>query len=277
MPLVRTPMIAPTEDVRERARRCRRRRRPDLVVEAIVHKPVRIATRLGIFGAVCHAIAPKLTQVLLNTAFNMFPDSRRGAGQEGRRAAAAVSRSRWRSRRSRRGFTGSGRALPALPGPGRSAASVRAIASRSAEQRVVTDADQRDVVGAGEPRRASAARPSSRATTRATRSAAARRIGARCSSASHGIAGPQLRERRAVTAATRARCRGSGVPIVISARTLAAAVACADTRARRARPCCARRRRPARAPVAARIASIFAASWSANVSIDASGGPYDSA
>ena len=30
-----------------------------LVVEAIVYRPVRIATRLGIFAAVAHAIAPK--------------------------------------------------------------------------------------------------------------------------------------------------------------------------------------------------------------------------
>jgi hypothetical protein len=55
----------------------------DLVVEAIVHKPVRIATRLGIFGAVSHAAAPRLTQILLNTAFNMFPDSAAAQGKKG--------------------------------------------------------------------------------------------------------------------------------------------------------------------------------------------------
>jgi hypothetical protein len=43
---------------------------------------VRIATRLGVFGAVCHAVAPKLTQVLLNSAFNMFPDSAAAKGQK---------------------------------------------------------------------------------------------------------------------------------------------------------------------------------------------------
>ena len=51
----------------------------DLVVEAIIHKPVRIATRLGIFGEILHAVAPKATQIILNTAFRMFPDS--GAAQ----------------------------------------------------------------------------------------------------------------------------------------------------------------------------------------------------
>jgi hypothetical protein len=54
----------------------------DLVIEAIVYKPVRIGTRLGVFGAVCHAVAPKLTQILLNTAFNMFPDSPAASGKK---------------------------------------------------------------------------------------------------------------------------------------------------------------------------------------------------
>jgi aspartyl/glutamyl-tRNA(Asn/Gln) amidotransferase C subunit len=53
-----------------------------LVVDAIVRRPVRIATRLGVFGAVCHAVAPRLTQVLLNTAFNMFPDSAAAQGKK---------------------------------------------------------------------------------------------------------------------------------------------------------------------------------------------------
>jgi len=43
---------------------------------------VRIATRLGIFGAVCHAIAPRLTQILLNSAYNMFPDSPAAQGRK---------------------------------------------------------------------------------------------------------------------------------------------------------------------------------------------------
>jgi len=31
----------------------------DLIVQAIVYKPVRIATRLGVFGEVLHALAPR--------------------------------------------------------------------------------------------------------------------------------------------------------------------------------------------------------------------------
>jgi len=52
---------------------------------------VRIATRLGIFGAVCHAAAPKLTQILLNTAFNMFPDSAAAQGKKGGEASTQLT------------------------------------------------------------------------------------------------------------------------------------------------------------------------------------------
>ncbi|HET7097478.1 MAG TPA: SDR family oxidoreductase [Casimicrobiaceae bacterium] len=82
MPLVRTPMIAPTK-IYESVPTLSPEEAADLVVDAIVHRPVRIASRLGIFGAICHAAAPKLTQVLLNTAFNMFPDSSAAMGKKG--------------------------------------------------------------------------------------------------------------------------------------------------------------------------------------------------
>src|SRR5215467_3452476 len=81
MPLVRTPMIAPTK-MYENVPTLSPEEAADLVAEAILYKPVRIATRLGVFGAVCHAIAPKLTQILLNTAYNMFPDSAAAAGKK---------------------------------------------------------------------------------------------------------------------------------------------------------------------------------------------------
>ena len=74
MPLVRTPMIAPTEFYRHIPALT-----PDEaaehIIEAIVQQPVRIATRLGIFGQVLHAIVPHIAQIINNTAFRMFPDS----------------------------------------------------------------------------------------------------------------------------------------------------------------------------------------------------------
>jgi NAD(P)-dependent dehydrogenase (short-subunit alcohol dehydrogenase family) len=86
MPLVRTPMIAPTK-MYENVPTLSPEQAADLVVEAIVYKPVRIATRLGIFGAISHAAAPRLTQIMLNTAFNMFPDSAAAQGKKGEEAA----------------------------------------------------------------------------------------------------------------------------------------------------------------------------------------------
>ncbi len=82
MPLVKTPMIAPTK-LYNHVPTLTPEQAADLVVEAIVYKPVRIATRLGIFGEILHAVAPKATQILLNTAFRMFPDSGAAKGRKG--------------------------------------------------------------------------------------------------------------------------------------------------------------------------------------------------
>jgi NAD(P)-dependent dehydrogenase (short-subunit alcohol dehydrogenase family) len=81
MPLVRTPMIAPTK-LYNSVPTLSPEQAADLVVEAIVYKPVRIATRLGIFGEILHAVAPKVTQIILNTAFRMFPDSSAAQGRK---------------------------------------------------------------------------------------------------------------------------------------------------------------------------------------------------
>ena len=82
MPLVRTPMIAPTK-MYNSVPTLSPEQAADLVVEAIVYKPVRIATRLGIAGAMPHAVSPKLTQIILNAAFRMFPDSGAAQGKKG--------------------------------------------------------------------------------------------------------------------------------------------------------------------------------------------------
>ena len=85
MPLVKTPMIAPTK-LYNHVPTLTPEQAADLVVEAIVYKPVRIATRLGVFGEILHAVAPKATQILLNTAFRMFPDSTAAKGKKGEEA-----------------------------------------------------------------------------------------------------------------------------------------------------------------------------------------------
>ncbi len=88
MPLVKTPMIAPTK-IYENVPTLTPDEAADLVVEAIVYKPVRIATRLGIFGQVLHALAPRVAQIVMNTAFRMFPDSPAAKGaKEGEKPKA---------------------------------------------------------------------------------------------------------------------------------------------------------------------------------------------
>jgi len=88
MPLVRTPMIAPTK-LYQNVPTLSPDEAADLIVRAIVYKPVRIATRLGIFGAVLHALAPRIAQIVMNTTFRMFPDSDAAKGaKEGEKLKA---------------------------------------------------------------------------------------------------------------------------------------------------------------------------------------------
>jgi NAD(P)-dependent dehydrogenase (short-subunit alcohol dehydrogenase family) len=87
MPLVRTPMIAPTK-IYESVPTLSPEDAADLVAQAIVYKPVRIATRLGIFGEVLHALVPRVAQIIMNTTFRMFPDSTAAQGRkDGEKAA----------------------------------------------------------------------------------------------------------------------------------------------------------------------------------------------
>ncbi len=80
MPLVRTAMIAPTKFY-ERVPAITAEEAADLIVEAIIHRPTQIATRLGTFGAVVHAVAPRVAQIIMNTSFRMFPESAASQGQ----------------------------------------------------------------------------------------------------------------------------------------------------------------------------------------------------
>ncbi len=74
MPLVKTPMVAPTK-IYEHVPMLTPDEAADLIVDAIVHRPVRIATRLGVAGQTLHALAPRIAQIIMNTAYRMFPDS----------------------------------------------------------------------------------------------------------------------------------------------------------------------------------------------------------
>jgi NAD(P)-dependent dehydrogenase (short-subunit alcohol dehydrogenase family) len=82
MPLVRTPMIAPTK-IYEQMPVATPEEAADMVAEAIIDRPKRIATKLGIFAEVLHLIAPRITEVVMNTAYRMFPDSAAAKGEQG--------------------------------------------------------------------------------------------------------------------------------------------------------------------------------------------------
>jgi len=83
MPLVRTPMIAPTRmyDVfpaispEEAA---------EMIAGAMISQPKKVATRLGTFGELLYAVAPKASDRILNQAYKLFPDSQaaKGKGEE---------------------------------------------------------------------------------------------------------------------------------------------------------------------------------------------------
>lgn len=79
MPLVKTPMIAPTK-IYDSVPTLSPEEAADMVVNAIIYRPKRIATRLGTFAQVLHAVAPKVGEIVMNTGFNMFPDSSPGVG-----------------------------------------------------------------------------------------------------------------------------------------------------------------------------------------------------
>ncbi|MBA3781659.1 MAG: SDR family oxidoreductase [Nocardioides sp.] len=80
MPLVRTPMIAPTK-IYDKFPTISPAQAADLVIRAMVEKPHEINTALGNTGAIAHTIAPKTTFRLLNMAYHVFPDSAAAKGQ----------------------------------------------------------------------------------------------------------------------------------------------------------------------------------------------------
>jgi NAD(P)-dependent dehydrogenase (short-subunit alcohol dehydrogenase family) len=82
MPLVRTPMIAPTKIYEDMPTIISPEEAADMIADAIIRKPQRIATRLGLMAEIMHLVMPKLSEVVMNSAYRMFPDS---AAAQGRR------------------------------------------------------------------------------------------------------------------------------------------------------------------------------------------------
>ena len=81
MPLVRTPMTAPTK-IYDSMPLLKPEEAADMIIQACIDKPVRVASRLGVFGEVLHAITPRVTQIIMNTTFRMFPESAAAKGDK---------------------------------------------------------------------------------------------------------------------------------------------------------------------------------------------------
>ena len=81
MPLVRTPMIAPTK-IYDYAPAWSPDHAADVVVKAIVHRPKSVATPLGTAAAISYAVWPKVNDYILNKGFNLFPSSASAKGKK---------------------------------------------------------------------------------------------------------------------------------------------------------------------------------------------------
>jgi NAD(P)-dependent dehydrogenase (short-subunit alcohol dehydrogenase family) len=79
MPLVRTPMIAPTK-MYDNVPTISPDEAAQFIRQAVIYRPQRIATRLGVFAQTLHAVAPKIAEIVMNSAFRMFPDSSAAKG-----------------------------------------------------------------------------------------------------------------------------------------------------------------------------------------------------
>jgi NAD(P)-dependent dehydrogenase (short-subunit alcohol dehydrogenase family) len=89
MPLVRTPMIAPTK-MYDSFPTITPDEAGDLVCEALRAKPKQINTRLGTFGEVAYALAPKAVDQVLHMAYKVFPDSAAAKGQKDENEKASM-------------------------------------------------------------------------------------------------------------------------------------------------------------------------------------------
>jgi hypothetical protein len=62
----------------------------ELVMKAVIEKPKRVATGLGLVGAVAQALTPGISEFVLNQAFRLFPDSLAAQGKNGEASETAA-------------------------------------------------------------------------------------------------------------------------------------------------------------------------------------------
>jgi NAD(P)-dependent dehydrogenase (short-subunit alcohol dehydrogenase family) len=82
MPLVRTPMIAPTK-LYDRFPALSPEQAGDVIAEAIIDRPRRVSPAFGRVASFADSISPQLMDVVRNRGFKMFPDSKAAKGGKG--------------------------------------------------------------------------------------------------------------------------------------------------------------------------------------------------
>lgn len=85
MPLVRTPMISATT-IYNHVPTLTPDEAADMICDAMIHRPTRVATRLGIMGAVLNQLMPKIADIVQNTSYKLFGDSSAAKGDKGEEA-----------------------------------------------------------------------------------------------------------------------------------------------------------------------------------------------
>ncbi|MFU8926666.1 SDR family NAD(P)-dependent oxidoreductase [Acinetobacter puyangensis] len=80
MPLVRTPMIAPTK-IYKYVPTLSPEQAADLIAYAIIKRPKKVATHLGRLASITYAIAPDVNNVLMSIGYNLFPSSSAAKGE----------------------------------------------------------------------------------------------------------------------------------------------------------------------------------------------------
>ena len=80
MPLVRTPMIAPTK-MYDAFPTLTPDEAADMICEALRSRPKHMGTTLGTVGEIMYALSPKMVDRILHLAYRVFPDSAASKGQ----------------------------------------------------------------------------------------------------------------------------------------------------------------------------------------------------
>ncbi|PTL60605.1 SDR family oxidoreductase [Paraconexibacter algicola] len=89
MPLVRTPMIAPTK-MYDSFPTISPSEAADMICEAARSRPKQINTKLGTAGEVLYALAPKVSDQILHMAYKVFPDSAAARGEKDESEKASI-------------------------------------------------------------------------------------------------------------------------------------------------------------------------------------------